>query len=415
MKKIFYLLLGVLLFIPICIFADMSGPLVREYEFQITNPNGAQLYDFDVDDNDNAVYFKLDGMVPYNYKFTVYDEDGGDDYIYVDDYNGYINRKDGRSLLDKFEISEKNLSKKYDAIVVKDVNIRKGPSDGYDIIGKIKKETKINVRDIVIFDKDTNEYYREEFDPWVYVEYNNIKGYINSYGGYLGFIESEMDAVTAIDVELIDPSTKEIIDVIPANKSLKVTGYSMDIWSGSYYIKYNNKYGIVDDNYFVVKYKNIEFNALEKLNIYENCASIEGDSYNNSVYTSKVIGSISKGTKFNSEYYDTENGYAFIRYEKGNTKGWVCVNADLSDEAKSEYKGIDFEYPDDEETDITDVNEEDEINNPNNEESKVKPVKTNKFTKMEIIYLCIGAAVLVSITAVVTIMLVNKKKKVKNE
>ena len=204
MKKIVYVLISLFVFLPLMVFADMSGPLVREYEFQVTNPNGAQVYDYDLDKYSG--YYKLDKIVPYNYKFTVYEEDGGDDYIYVDEYDGYINRKDGRSIVEKFELSEKNLKEKYDAIVIKDIEVRKGPSDGYDVIGSIKEGTKIYVRDILIYDEDNNEYFQEEFDPWVYVEYNNMKGYINSYNGYLGFNETQMDAVTAIDVELIDPN-----------------------------------------------------------------------------------------------------------------------------------------------------------------------------------------------------------------
>ena len=410
MKKIVYVLISLFVFLPLMVFADMSGPLVREYEFQVTNPNGAQVYDYDIDNYSG--YYKLDKKVPYNYKFTVYEEDGGDDYIYVDEYDGYINKKDGRSIVEKFELSEKNLSKKYDAIVIKDVEVRKGPSDGYDVIGTIKEGTKIYVRDILIYDEDSNEYHQEEFDPWVYVEYNNMKGYINSYNGYLGFNETQMAAVTAIDVKLIDPKTDKVIDVIPANKKLTVTGYYMDVWSSGYYIKYNDKFGIVPDNYFVIKYKNVEFKALEKLNIYENCASLEGGSYDDSVYTSKVLGTISKGTKFNSEYYETENGYAFIRYEKGNSKGWICVNVDLSDEPQSEYKGIDFKYPtydeEDTQSDITEPNDDNgEIKDEN---SKLIIPSKNKVKKMEMIYLCIGAALLMTLTAIITILLINKKK-----
>ena len=46
-----------------------------------------------------------------------------------------------------------------------------------------------------------------------------------------------------------------------------------------------------------------------------------------------------------------------------------------------------------------------------NENKEIPIQENNKENKMQIIYLCIGAALLMSLTAVVIIILINKKRK----
>jgi hypothetical protein len=100
----------------------------------------------------------------------------------------------------------------------------------------------------------------------------------------------------------------------------------------------------------------------------------------------KSIGSIPSGEKFTSSFYDTAID-CNIYYEKGNTKGWIYVVPDDAGNC-----GISW---------IDDDIEEDE------------PVNTNvtKKTNSNTLYICLGAAIVISITAVVIVVLINKKKK----
>ena len=91
-----------------------------------------------------------------------------------------------------------------------------------------------------------------------------------------------------------------------------------------------------------------------------------------------------------------------VYYEKNNIKGWIYVENDDSEESDNYYKGLSFEWPYD-----------DEIEKPTDDNNDIVPAPKNN--KLQIIYLCIGAALLISLTAVVTIILVNRKKNVKNE
>lgn len=424
MKKIIGVIISLLVFIPMVVLADMSGPMIREFEFEVTNPNGAMLYDCEYNDDD-MICKSLDKKVPYGFKFTSMDEEI-EEYIYVNDekYNAYIKTTDGRTVTGDFKITAKEIGEKMDIIVLENLDIKKGPSPAYESTGvTIKAGTKLKASYILENDGENN-YVHNHLDPWLYVEYNNTKGFIVALDGTVGFDYGKTSAITVANAEIYEkPFADEgdkPIATIPVNTKITTQTYILDAWCSSYYIEYNGKKGFVNKYEYFIEEESIEFTATQKLNVY---AEIKTDDDDN--VTSKVVGTIAKGTKFSSKYYNPENWAITIRYENGNTKGWVYAKTDESDNIDVYYTGLLFEYPGeeyDEDEPATSEEQGDVIEeNPTDVTSNDKPVvitpqnNTKRNSSMQIIYLCIAVAAIIAMTAAVTITYVNKKKKNKVE
>lgn len=394
MKKIIYLIISLFIFIPVCILADMSGPMIREYKATPKSPNGAPVYYYD---DEKEGYVKNGEMLEFGKVITVDVEES--EFICIDeDCEKEVSIKDLVAVDNNYNIPENELSKEYDAIAIIDLDIKKGPASAYEGTGvTIKAGTKFKARDLGYVDDESKEFSSDEWNPYIYVNYNGTKGFVLSYEGTVGYGGSEQTGIASIDLPFTDPKTGAKIDTIKANTVIKTMIYGSDVWSGLYYLEYNGKWGTVDNSVFIVEDKNIEFTVTENLKIYDKVTIND-----NGEITGKVIGTIPKGTKFNSKFYDSENWYMTIRYENANIKGWIYVENDDSEESDNYYKGLSFEWPYD-----------DEIEKPTDDNNDIVPAPKNN--KMQIVYLCIGAALLISLTAVVTIILVNRKKNVKNE
>lgn len=425
MKKLLGIIISLLMFIPLVVLADMSGPMVREFEFEVTNPDGAMLYDCEYND-ENMTCTALNKKVPYGFKFTSMDEEI-EEYIYVEDekYNAYIKTSDGRAIVDDFKITAKEIGEKMDIIALENLEIKKGPSPAYASTGvTIKAGTKLKASDILENDGE-NKYVHNHWDPWLYVEYNNTKGFIIALDGTVGFDYGKRSAITIVDTGMyekyITEEGEKPIATIPANTKLTTQTYGLDVWSSSYYIEYNGKKGFVSQYEYLVEEESIEFTATQKLNVY---ANVKTDDEGN--ITSKVVGTVAKGTKFSSKYYDPENEAITIRYENGNVKGWIYAKNDEDDNSSDYYVGLSFKYPE-EEDDVTepttpskpgeDITEKPtDVDNPSDEPIVIQPQNnTKRNNSMEILYLCIAAAAIIAMTAVVTITYVNKKNKNKVE
>ena len=395
MKKIIYLIISLFIFIPACILADMSGPMIREFKATPKSPNGAPIY---VYDDEKEGYVKNGEMLEFGKVITVDVEES--EFICIDeDCEKEVNIKDLVAVDNNYNIPEDELSKEYDAIAIVDLDIKKGPASAYESTGvTIKAGTKFKARDLGYVDEESKEFSSDEWNPYIYVNYNGTKGFVLSYEGTVGYGGSEQTGIASIDLPFTDPKIGAKIDTIKANTVIKTMIYGSDVWSGIYYLEYNGKWGTVDNSAFIVEGNNIEFTTTENLKIYDSVTIND-----NGEMTGKVIGTIPKGTKFNSKFYDSENWCMVIRYENGSIKGWIYAELDDSEESYDYYKGLSFEWPNDDE--VTEETKDD-----NND---IVPAPKNN--KMQIIYLCIGAALLISLTAVVTIIFVNRKKKVKNE
>lgn len=427
MKKVVYLLFGILLILPKLVLADMSSPYIEPYEGEIINPEGAILYDYDSDKEKMvATKDKLDyGTVVYVY--DDYDEDESDDWIYVtlpsenedEEESYYVSIKDIATKDKEYKINSKELSSEYDGVVLKKQEIKKGPANLYEGTGvTLEVGTKVKVRYFQYYDEEDNEYYFNEFNPWVYVEYNGTKGFINIYGSTLAVGGEENEVMAGYDMELIDINTLKSITTIKANTKFKTPVYITDVWSYDYYVKYNDKYGLV--YYLYEKGKEIEFTVTEDVELYEE-AYIEYDDESNQI--TKPIGTVKKGTTFKSKYYDFANEECTVRYENGKTVGWILSGyEDVMEDDDGEYSWRDkvelFPYDYDDEDDNYEDDDDTVVVDPtkpgNNDPASitVKPesVKT-KEDRMKLVYICIACGVIVSLTAVVTIILVNKSKK----
>ena len=395
MKKIIYLIISLFIFIPIYILADMSGPMIREYKATPKSPNGAPVYYYDDEKDD---YVKTDEVLEFGKIITV-DEESGILVCVDEECSKEVKLSDLVAVDSSYQISEDELSKEYDAIAITDLEIKKGPASAYESTGVIiKAGTKFKARDLGYVDDESKEFSSDEWNPYIYVNYNGTKGFVFSYEGTVGYGGSEQTGIASIDLPFTDPTTGAKISTIKANTVIKTMIYGSDVWSRIYYLEYNGKWGIVDNTAFIVEDKNIEFTVTDNLKLY-NSVTID----DNGEITGKVIGSVPKGTKFTSKFYDSENWSMTIRYENNNTKGWIYTETDESEGSDNYYKGLSFEWPDD-----NDIIEEPKENNND-------IVHAPKNNKMQIVYLCIGAALLISLTAVVTIIFVNRKKKEKNE
>lgn len=418
MKKIINLLLGVILFIPIFVFADMGSPMIYEYEVIVNKSSGVYAYI-----NDDNKYVKTDKIIPYGTKTEVSDfESEEDGYVSIDydeetDTTYYVKLSDTELVDKNYKIDMSKLSSKEKGIVLKDTVIRKGPANAYESIGTIAAGTKLDIRFFVSIDEDTGDTSYETDIPFVYVEYNGKKGFITTYNSTVAYFEFTDGIISFKDVDIEDPVTNKKIGVLKANELLTKNVYQLDMWSSSYYVEYNGKKGLVNKFSFIIKSdKKQEFTTNKKFNIY-NSLEVDMERYEKKL---KVVGTVDKNTVIKSDLWDNMYDECRIYYEKGNVKGWIFapnLENDNEGEGNTPCYGLTYEteIPKEDEDIIGSDDNKDDIEKsyeekPNDVE-EIPIQENNKENKMQIIYLCIGAALIISLTAVVIIILINRKKK----
>ena len=421
MKKIINCLLGVILFVPIFVFADMGSPIIEEYEVVVNKSGGVYAYI-----NDDNKYVKTDKIIPYGTKTEVSDfESEEDGYVSIDydeetDTTYYVKLSDTELVDKNYKVDMSKLSSKEKGIVLKDTVIRKGPANAYESIGTIKAGTKLDIRFFVSVDEDTGDTLYEIDIPFVYVEYNGKKGFITTYNSTVAYLEFTDGIVSFKDVDIEDPVTNKKIGVLKANELLMKNVYRLDIWSSSYYVEYNGIKGLVNKYSFITKdNKKQEFTTNKKFNVYDTL-EVDMETYEKKL---KVVGTIDKNTIISSDIWDDMYDECRIYYEKGNVKGWIFAPnlvSDNEDESDISCYGLKYDIETEDEEDyeediIGNDGTQDDIEKPYegkpNENKEIPIQENNKENKMQIIYLCIGAALLMSLTAVVIIILINKKRK----
>lgn len=404
MKKIILVILSVLLFVPSIIFADMGAPSIESYKATITNKDGAVLYQhYERTEEFKATNKKMD----YGKTVNIIFEEGG--YAQLEN-NDYVKLSDIALVTKEYTFKDREWQSPVRSLVLKDQDIRKGPADAYESTGvTVKAGTKLNVR-TNIGDGGGS--------PWVYVEYNGTKGYLNSYDEGLTLGESHKPIIFARDTELVDVNTGKVIETIKANT--KVTGkiYSLDRYSFGFYIEFENKKGIVNggfrDETMSMEDKLEEFKVVKKADVYESLNNIgtpENPKY-------KAIGTVDAGKVFKSSYYIQQYSYVIVYYEEGNVKGWIkATNEKYSDSVESTdtigvlsfnesigSEDLFFTTP------YTDEELAEGTSNGVEKEPTIKPTDVPVSIFNQTLLLCIIGALLLFIVALVTIMLVNKKK-----
>lgn len=329
-KKIMITLICVLI-LPIVVNADMGAPEITSYDVLVTNPNGAQAYDYDgkkldkiFDFNDSLTIImeiSIDGKVYLGVDYEESDEDRNSYYINENDVN-----IDGEVNLDKFNKQEGKLY-----VFDEGAELYKGPSKKYGII----ENSEIPIGTTLTYE------YSDEM--WAYVKYNGKKGWVYKYS-FEGFspyedLESSVCSFTEAnlivmkeDIELYEKpnldSNKQKV-TIPRNTIITADKtFSRYPKSSFEYIKYGEYEGwvYVDENseFFGYEPYNNENDIFKVLTI---------DSINLTEYidSKENITVIPKGEKLELKNYymyekdiydgDDSDSYYFIEY-KGK-KGWV--------------------------------------------------------------------------------------------
>lgn len=423
MKKIIYVILGVLLFLPVLVKADMGAPVVERYKLTPKSPDGADIYNWDYDKED---YVKTGRKLAYG---KVIEIDNDDEWVSWEDSEeaeDTVKLSDLVPVVKNYKVDEKRLSKQYEVLVTKKQDIRKGPAAGYESTGKtIPAGTKVKVK---YFDPDSkgNKQLTGDTTPWVYVEYNGTKGFIVSFEGTIASDPVYTTVVANCNAEVKNAETGKKVATISPNVKFNATVYELDPWAEYYYIEYGSVKGIVNDGHIAVKRKAITFKPTEKIQVYGSLKH-DGDDEKGT----KVVTTITKGTSFKSEYYCEINPDGiYVYYENGNIKGWISESGHEVDpnNEDSDYievaKILGFTYPG-ENNPFIKVEKTTETTTEPEETTPVEPEPidntttnddtTNNDTPKEskgipqIAYLCLGAAVIIFITALTTAMLINKK------
>ena len=258
------------------------------------------------------------------------------------------------------------------------VDIRKGPSNAYDKIGHIKKGEKIEYTYFVGDD--------EASIACIYVDYNGKKGWVDILEGKV-LIEQKRDFITMEDYKLSDT-------IIPKNTIVR-SYYSTDIWSHKSLVEYNNYKELVHRN---EKSKLLEMGpstviAKKEFKVYTeaNNKGTEVTTIPNNAQFTSLAEYMQRGVKEEQRY---------VEYQ--NKKGWIKI---------SDWEERELIF-DDSDTDVNENGEEtigDIAPSPNKKDEK----KTKKQTPEDytLTYVIIGSSV--ALAALMVIILVNKKKKLK--
>lgn len=403
MKKLFYLLIGILLLIPAITKADMASPLVISYKATVNNPNGIDDYEEKTVNNESQ-WVKTGKKIPYGTIFEIDEEDRE----YMCNENYCAKYSDLVAIEKNYKLKQEEIGEEITFKTLKETNIKSGPAQAYETIGKIKANETVKGKNVIALNE------AEEGDtPWYYVEYNGIKGYVSELDDTMAgkFYNSTIMAIE--DIDLFDLN-KNKVKTLKAFETLDVKFCFLSGWSRYIYIETNDFKGYVDQWYVAFKGANIndikyeenekfldtpiEYTTTDEIKVYEKANKFD----------SKVITTIPKGTTFASEYYLSDYEDIFVYYEKDDIKGFAQTNNyECSDD------GYSCKLNKETNNNISEEPKKDEPKKEETNEEPKKEVKKAKSNNNTTLFICIGAGIILSITAIITIILINKKRKQK--
>jgi hypothetical protein len=428
MKKIIYLILGVLLFIPIFVSAGKPKVLVTP-----KSTNGANIYDY----SDSTKIIKT---LKYGETYTIQSESMNSKHSFgIYDEKG---TRIGESILSEwvlkdstFKLNEKDLSKAYSGIVVVEQEIRKGPSMLYEGTGvKLEKGTNVKIKYLEANKKSERLLIQDRTSNWAYIEYNGTKGYV--------FVERMIALGQTRYTTLIAPTSgKRIFDNISnayydsnpialikqnVHFNAKVTTLEIDSDYDGLYIEYGNIQGLTyglafDYNLIFIRRQAIKFTTQKEIKVYENLDGYNRYDTDNPSLTSNVVTVLPANTVFESNYYEEFNNVIIVYYEKDDVKGWIyehysdalyfndCIGGSPIIIADEKYIGADsaieeFAVPVKKNNTKNTTNNTDRVINTN--------TKGGSLTSMpKIVYISLAAVLLIVLTAVITASIAKKKRK----
>lgn len=403
MKKTnkFLFLMTTLILLPLSVKADMGVPEIQPYEAYITNPDG-----INVECYEGNYTLKLDEVVKV---ISEFDNDVNIEYknhycstnISINDIKPIIEEYKPEEHID--ELKKLNNPRKIKIIKENGVELYSGPSSAFKKITTVPKDVELTYSYSSGNDNGIKP-------VWLYATYKGKSGWIKTGQGadgehYLLFHFNNQLPIFE-DTNLITKDNQEIL--VPKNTVFnegymthEKFGSTMNI-SNLYYVEYNNIYG-------EIQFAGLKYSKKIKLNKSHILYDISDYDYKDNpdgtpIITMKgnKIATIPEGAElsYNIAIEDYTFAIAYIEYE--GKKGWILLEYNLDDNEED-----DFEY----------VENNEEITTTTTTTTTKPMIKNEKesLSAKEMIYICIGGAVIISLTAVVTIVLINKSKKSKNK
>lgn len=462
MKKFLFLL--VIFLTPMFVLADASGPTIIQYKAVVTNPNGVKT-------DDGTIPYNAEVTVENEYDteaFVLYCEKGKDDCL-----SGNIKLSDIMPLEKEIiptgkekQDGESNIVSHKSTIVVlakQGAKLRKGPASAfeeYDVV--VPYNASVKVTYIV-----SSYAERHSTSPWYYVNDGKYKGWIdNTYSSNNHIIEKTDDLVVFKSTKLKDDngnslttfssetilknvyydennyafymnqngkwgklegyfakvanyygvttkktniisSSEKVIETLPLGTSIKVLSNREAINDKVYsYVEYNNKKGFVLSDDFISVQNDVNNNQIKLINnseLHEYLYDPEDDYY---YVGENVVANIPKDTLLTaySKYDGGEIEWYLVAYN--NKIGFIKTsNAKI---IKNTTNPTPTETPTVTPEVTPGVDEVTTTPTPS-DEPKSEPHYKNEKSDNLIIYCLIGALI-VSLTSIVSILLINKRK-----
>lgn len=397
-----YLLLLILL-VPCFVKADMGTPMFTEYQVRVTNPNGTTAVDYD---GKEAGTFKYDEIITVHYEKIINNE------LYGGTFQKLVKLNDTKLVTDFVDLEKFKKERKQKYYVFDDTNVLyKGPSKTY---GKVEPETTLKQGSTI-----ETEYYDE---LWSYVEQDGVKGWVYTYTytytygapyedqpGIARFLSPyDQKIKTLNEMKLYkSPKEKEVVATIPKDVEPEfIYVYAVEPRNPYYYVSYNGKEGWMKIDAIELEegsYTNALYYPQEKhtYTVDNNDGITMHKDYNSA---SEVLETISNNTLLNVKYELRGNYiWAWYQVEYNGKTGWVKgekvkveINESITSNPEENPSVSDEELDQEENLPITNEQEEEKI------------------TTKQMIIICVAGALILSLTAFVTIKLINKKKETEN-
>ena len=442
MKKIIVSILFLFL-LPIMVMADAGGPSLTMYDVRVKNPNGTYVEVWNAETG--SMEKKL---IPYDTIINdIFMEENINGELYGFYNDGSVKLSDCEVITKEFDFSKFNSTPGKLYVYKEGAYLYKGPSKVY---GKVDNEIMIPV--------GTTIEYKYSDDLFAYVTYKDVSGWVYIYqramyegsgpykeGSSTARVENGELFVTKETKIHNDPvNSTELGKTIPANTKLEYKYiYNPYVFVNSYYVTYNGVSGwITNDNSNIAK----KYNDA-KIYTYNSSAKICKDTIENKC---DLVTTIPEDTMLNIDYIiDNIDAWFYVTYK--NKSGWVYYaaydespyrfsyfseNINLKTETKlyDKINGKELEkleigkyliqdfyiYTDDDYNNrwlyvidrnawIKVTHEDFEYIMPNPEEIPTSEV-INKLPVKTIVLYCVAGAFVLSLTTLVIIKLVNKKK-----
>ena len=375
------------------VYADMSGPELRQFEVVVTSPDGIDYYDYK---ESVSGHLNKDDIVVVMYEYNGKYEIGEREKNQYGGHNtlGHINSLNGFSIVeeevDPTKLSDDNTITKYDTpqkamvYVEEGVDVYSGPSTVYKKVGHIKKDTKLTYKYAVATYGNVTH---------IYVSNEGVKGWVEILNGKV-LIQNGTQYVFKNDIDTE-------CETIPKN-SVTTPIYKTDSWSHDTLFEYNNCSTLIDT-----------FRDDQIINIYPNnyVTTKEITIYKEADPSSELLTTIPAGTEVSVlAGGDIMSGTENTRYIKYNDViGWS-----LDDDSAFNWNDSNSEEKEKEK--IEDTIKLEDIEIPEKKSNIEEPAGSvemprSNFSLFVFIVICaLGVSILVA-TAIVIIVLVNKSKK----